>query len=128
MLRGSNAIYCGGATGGIVSITTRPAGGEPRADTTVSMATPLSRLRADGLSANVQQHLAGSSGMLGYAFDVGARHMGNSYDANGQRLAPEPSQGHTRYASDPRVARLPAGRTLPPRVGTARASNGVKGL
>ncbi|GAA7755701.1 MULTISPECIES: TonB-dependent receptor [Cupriavidus] len=93
VLRGSSAIYGGGATGGIVSITTRPAGGEPKADTTVTMSTPLSRLRADGLSANVQQHFSGSSGMLDYAFDLGARHIGNSYDAKGQRIAPEPSQG-----------------------------------
>lgn len=155
VLRGSNAIYGGGATGGIVSITTRAAGGEPRADTTVSMATPLSRLRADGMSANVQQHFAGSGGMLDYAFDVGARHIGNSYDVKGQRLAPEPSQGDlfdsnvyniggklglrfapdqpiqlalshfdasqdTRYASDPRVARLPAG-SVP-----ARALDGLQ--
>jgi iron complex outermembrane receptor protein len=41
VLRGSSAIYGGGATGGIVSITTRPAGGEPKADTTVTMSTPL---------------------------------------------------------------------------------------
>ena len=93
VLRGSSAIYGGGATGGIVSITTRPAGGKPKADTTVTMSTPLSRLRADGLSANVQQHFSGSSGMLDYAFDLGARHIGNSYDAKGQRIAPEPSQG-----------------------------------
>ncbi|HBO80964.1 MAG TPA: TonB-dependent siderophore receptor, partial [Cupriavidus sp.] len=32
-------------------------------------------------------------GMLDYAFDLGARHIGNSYDAKGQRIAPEPSQG-----------------------------------
>lgn len=93
VLRGSNAIYGGGAAGGIVSITTRPAGGPPQADTTVSLASPLTRLRADGLSGNVQQHFSGSSGIVDYAFDLGARHIGNSYDAKGQRIAPEPSQG-----------------------------------
>lgn len=93
VLRGSNAIYGGGATGGIVSITTRPAGGPPQADTTVSMSSPLTRLRADGLSGNVQQHFSGSSGIVDYALDFGARHIGNNYDAKGQRIAPEPSQG-----------------------------------
>ncbi len=144
MLRGSNAIYGGGATGGIVSITTRPAGGQPQADTTVSFGTPLTRLRADGLNGSVQQHFAGSEGIVDYAFDVGVRHTGNSYDAKGQRIAPEPSQGDmfqsnayniggklglrfapdqrvqlavshydasqdTKFASDPSVAKLPAG-------------------
>nr|WP_083253971.1 TonB-dependent receptor [Pandoraea sp. ISTKB] len=93
VLRGSSSIYGGGATGGIVSITTRPAGGEPKADTTISLGTPLSRLRADGLSADVQQHFSGSAGMLDYAFDVGGRRIGNTYDARSQRIAPEPSQG-----------------------------------
>ncbi|AKM32277.1 hypothetical protein AB870_22450 [Pandoraea faecigallinarum] len=144
VLRGSSSIYGGGATGGIVSITTRPAGGEPKADTTVSLSSPLSRLRADGLSADIQQHFSGSHDMIDYAFDVGGRRIGNSYDARGNRIAPEPSQGdlfssnnyniggklglrfapdqrvqlsvshvnssqETIYASDPSVARLPAG-------------------
>ncbi len=155
VLRGSSAIYGSGATGGIVSITTRPAGGEFKADTTVSMSTPLTRLRADGLSANVQQHFSGSADIVDYAFDVGGRHIGNSYDAKGQRIAPEPSQGDlfdsnnynvggklglrfapdqriqlavshfnasqdTRWASDPSVARLPAG-SVP-----ARAIDGLQ--
>lgn len=93
VLRGSSAIYGGGATGGIVSITTRPAGGPPQADTTLSLGSPLTRLRADGLSANLQQHFSGSEGIVDYAFDVGARRTGSSYDARGRRLAPEPSQG-----------------------------------
>ncbi len=155
VLRGSSAIYGGGATGGIVSITTRPAGGEFNADTTVSMSTPLTRLRADGLSANVQQHFSGSADIVDYAFDVGGRHIGNAYDAKGQRIAPEPSQGDlfdsnnynvggklglrfapdqrvqlavshfnasqdTRWASDPSVAKLPAG-SVP-----ARAIDGLQ--
>jgi len=144
VLRGSSAIYGGGATGGIVSITTRPAGGPPQADTTVSLSSPLTRLHADGLSANVQQHFSGSEGIVDYALDVGARRIGSSYDARSRRIAPEPSQGDlfqsdnyniggklglrfapdqrvqiavshfnanqdTNFASDPSVAKLPAG-------------------
>jgi iron complex outermembrane receptor protein len=93
VLRGSSAIYGSGATGGIVSITTRQAGGEPRAETTVSMASPLSRLSAAGLGGQVQQYFAGSAGPIDYALNFGAQHVGASYDAHGQRIAPEPSQG-----------------------------------
>ncbi len=93
VLRGSSSIYGAGATGGIVSITTRPAGGEPVAETTVTAVSPLSRLNADGLGGQLQQHFAGSQGMLDYALDLGARHNGASYDAHGRRIAPEPSQG-----------------------------------
>jgi len=93
VLRGSSSIYGAGATGGIVSITTRPAGGEAVSETTVTAVSPLSRLRADGLGGQLQQHFAGSQGKLDYALDLGARHNGASYDAQGRRIAPEPSQG-----------------------------------
>lgn len=93
VLRGSSSIYGAGATGGIVSITTRPAGGEPVSETTLTAVSPLSRLHADGLGGQLQQHFAGSQGKLDYALDLGARHNGASYDAQGRRIAPEPSQG-----------------------------------
>ncbi|MEG1626163.1 TonB-dependent receptor [Pseudomonas sp.] len=93
VIRGSSAIYGAGATGGIISITTRPAGGEPRAQTTLSAVSPLSQLDSDGLGGQLQHHLSGSQGQVDYALDFGARHIGASYDAKGQRIAPEPSQG-----------------------------------
>ncbi len=93
VIRGSSAIYGAGATGGIISITTRPAGGENRAQTSLRAESPLSRLGGDGLGGQLQQHVSGSEGQVDYALDFGARHIGASYDANGQRIAPEPSQG-----------------------------------
>ena len=93
VIRGSSAIYGAGATGGIISITTRPAGGEPRATTSLSAVSPLSKLGSDGLGGQLQHHVAGSQGRVDYALDFGARHIGASYDAKGHRLAPEPSQG-----------------------------------
>lgn len=93
VIRGSSAIYGAGATGGIISITTRPAGGETRAQTSLTAVSPLSRLGSDGLGGQLQQHFSGSQGQVDYAMDLGARHIGASYDANGKRIAPEPSQG-----------------------------------
>lgn len=154
VIRGSSAIYGSGATGGIISITTRPAGGENRAETSLSATSPLSRLGSDGLGGQFQQYFAGSQGAVDYSFDFGTRHIGASYDAHGDRIAPEPSQGDlfdsniyniggklglhidenqriqlavshydarqdTDYATDPSVAKLPAG-SVP--------ANAIKGL
>ena len=154
VIRGSSAIYGSGATGGIISITTRPAGGENRAETSLSASSPLTRLGSDGLGGQFQQYFAGSQGAVDYAFDFGTRHIGASYDAHGDRIAPEPSQGDlfdsniyniggklglhidenqriqlavshydarqdTDYATDPSVAKLPAG-SVP--------ANAIKGL
>lgn len=154
VIRGSSAIYGSGATGGIISITTRPAGGENRAETSLSATSPLTRLGSDGLGGQFQQYFAGSQGAVDYSFDFGTRHIGASYDAHGDRIAPEPSQGDlfdsniyniggklglhidenqriqlavshydarqdTDYATDPSVAKLPAG-SVP--------ANAIKGL
>lgn len=93
VLRGSSAIYGAGATGGVVAITTRPAGGAPYAETTVSLNSSLSKLRADSIGAEINHFLSGSTDVVDYAFNIGLQHIGGSYDGHGNRLAPEPSQG-----------------------------------
>ncbi|MBH1963382.1 MAG: TonB-dependent receptor [Comamonadaceae bacterium] len=144
VLRGSSAIYGSGAAGGIIAIQTKKPSGEPKAETTVTGVSPLSRLGGSGLGGEVQHYLSGGNDKLDYSFSVGGRRIGGSFDAKGDRIAPEPSQGDlfdsnvynasakvglkmdanqrlqlsashynadqdTRYASDPSVARLPAG-------------------
>lgn len=155
VIRGSNAIYGGGATGGIISITTNSAGGEPTAKTVVGFQTPLTNFSHDALSADIHQYFSGSLNDWDYALDFGYKRTGSSYDASGDRIAPEPSQGDlfdsdaysiggklgyhiddnqyiqlsanyytadqdSEYASDPSVAKLPAG-SVP-----AKAINGLK--
>lgn len=93
VIHGSSAIYGAGATGGIINITTRPAGGDMRAETTLTGTSSLTQLDHDGLGGQLQHHLSGSQGPFDYALDVGARHIGSSFDADGRRIAPEPSQG-----------------------------------
>lgn len=93
VIHGSSAIYGAGATGGIVRITTRPAGGETRSETTLTGSSSLTQLDNDSLGGELQHHLAGSQDQLDYALDLGVRHIGGSFDANGRRIAPEPSQG-----------------------------------
>lgn len=93
VVHGSSAIYGAGATGGIVNITTRPAGGESRAETTLRGSSSLTQLDSDSLGGELQHHLSGAQGQVDYAFDLGVRHVGGSFDADGKRIAPEPSQG-----------------------------------
>lgn len=93
VLRGGSAIYGSGATGGIISINTRPAGGPLKIETVVSGTAALSNLIDDGLGGRVQQFLSGSAGALDFAVDGGYRRIGGSFDGRGDRRAPEPSQG-----------------------------------
>lgn len=93
VIRGSNAIYGGGAAGGIISITTKAAGGEPTAKTVIGLQTPLTNFRSDALGGDIHQYFTGSFNAFDYAFDFGYQRIGSPYDASGDRVAPEPSQG-----------------------------------
>ena len=93
VLRGSSAIYGSGAAGGIVSIRTRQPSGEARAETTITGVSPLSRIGSAGLGGEVQHYISGGGQVFDYAVSLGARRVGGSYDARGDRIAPEPSQG-----------------------------------
>ncbi|WP_396265183.1 TonB-dependent siderophore receptor [Halopseudomonas maritima] len=93
VIHGSSAIYGAGATGGIVNISTRPANGETRSETTLIGISSLTQLDNQSLGGQLQHHQSGSQGQFDYALDLGARHTGSAFDANGHRIAPEPSQG-----------------------------------
>lgn len=93
VIRGSNAIYGSGAAGGIISITTKAAGGEPTAKTVIGLRTPLTNVRSDAFSSDIHQYFTGSLNNFDYALDFGYQRIGSPYDANGNRIAPEPSQG-----------------------------------
>ncbi|WP_246475013.1 TonB-dependent siderophore receptor [Diaphorobacter ruginosibacter] len=93
VLRGSNAIYGSGATGGVISVTTRPVGGEPVARTTVGFDSSLSHLSSEGLGAQVQHYLSGAGEVIDYEVDISARRTGGAFDGHGDRIAPDASQG-----------------------------------
>jgi len=155
VIRGSNAIYGSGAAGGTISITTKAAGGEPTAKTVIGLQSALTNFRTDALSGDIHQYFSGSLNNFDYAFDFGYQRIGSPYDARGDRVAPEPSQGDlfdadaysvggklgyhiddnqylqfaanyynaeqdSDYASDPSLAKLPAG-SVP-----AKAIKGLK--
>jgi iron complex outermembrane recepter protein len=93
VIRGSNAIYGSGAAGGTISITTKAAGGEPTAKTVIGLQSALTNFRTDALSGDIHQYFSGSLNNFDYAFDFGYQRIGSPYDARGDRVAPEPSQG-----------------------------------
>lgn len=93
VLRGSNAIYGSGATGGVISVTTRPVGGQPVARTTVGFDSSLSHLSSDGLGGQVQHYLSGAGEVVDYEVDISARRMGGAFDGHGDRIASDASQG-----------------------------------
>ncbi|MEH3040023.1 MAG: TonB-dependent siderophore receptor [Sphingomonas paucimobilis] len=93
VLRGSSAMYGSGATGGIISINTRPAGGPLRAETVLAGTGSLSNPTADSLGGRVQQFVSGEVGSLDFIVNGGFQRIGAGFDGNGDRRAPEPSQG-----------------------------------
>lgn len=93
VLRGSSAMYGSGATGGIISINTRPAGGPLRVETVLAGTGSLSNLTTDSLGGRVQQFVSGSAGSFDFIVNGGYQRIGGGFDGNGNRRAPEPSQG-----------------------------------
>lgn len=93
VLRGSNAIYGSGATGGVISVTTRPVGGESVARTTIGFDSSLSKLSREGLGAQVQHYASGAGDVVDYEVDISARRIGGAFDGHGSRIAPDASQG-----------------------------------
>ena len=93
VLRGSSAIYGSGATGGIIAINTRPAGGPLHAETVLAGSGSLSNPTADSLGGRVQQFVSGSAGAFDFIVNGGYQRIGGGFDGNGDRRAPEPSQG-----------------------------------
>lgn len=93
IVRGGNAIYGSGATGGVIFITTRQATVGHRNETSVSLSVPAAEYDADGLSYRIQQGLFGTANSFDYAFNLVYESVGAKFDANGDRIAPEPSQG-----------------------------------
>lgn len=93
VLRGGSSIYGSGATGGIISINTRPAGGPMRIETTIAGVASLSNPTGDSLGVRLQQFVSGSASGVDFALNGGYQRIGAGFDAHGDRRAPEPSQG-----------------------------------
>ncbi|WP_119461928.1 TonB-dependent receptor [Rhodospirillaceae bacterium SYSU D60014] len=94
VIRGATAIYGNGAAGGVINIITRkPDSDEPRFTTEFGGRTSLSNPDRDGLGGYIEQNIAGRQGRVDYLLNLSAETTGAFYDADGDRIPPELSQG-----------------------------------
>lgn len=91
VLRGGSAVYGSGAAGGVVNIITRR--NQAQAITKVGLQSALSELTSDGLGYRGEQYLGGDNDTFDYGLNLAWEHQDALFDANGDRIAPEPSQG-----------------------------------
>ncbi|OMH33824.1 TonB-dependent receptor [Motiliproteus sp. MSK22-1] len=91
VLRGGSAVYGSGAAGGVVNIITRR--NESGASTTVGLQSALSEIDEDGFGYRVEQQLGGGNENFDYGVNLAWESQGAFFDADGDRIAPEPSQG-----------------------------------
>ena len=90
VIRGATALYGDGATGGVINIVTRrPVDGAVQLTTDVSFNASLTHL-ADSPGGNVQQTVAGRRGAFDYLAGASVEHVGSFFDADGDRIPPDP--------------------------------------
>lgn len=91
VLRGASAVYGSGAAGGVVNIITRD--NRTGASTTLGLQSALTKVDEDGLGYRVEQQVGGGTDSYDYGVNLAWESRGGYFDADGDRIAPEPSQG-----------------------------------
>lgn len=91
VLRGGSAVYGSGAAGGVVNIITR--NNKTGVSTTLGLQSSLTKLDEDGLGYRAEQYVGGGTNSYDYGFNLALESRGAFYDAGGNRIAPDPSQG-----------------------------------
>lgn len=90
VIRGSTAVYGDGATGGIIHIITKkPKDGAALNTTTVGMDMSLTH-PADSYGVNLKNTLSGKSDQVSYLLGAAIQKNGGWFDADGDRIAPNP--------------------------------------
>jgi len=91
VLRGGSAVYGSGAAGGVVNIITRR--NEDGATTSLGIQSSLTDIGRDGFGYRGAQSLGGSGETFDYGLNLAWESQSAFFDADGDRIAPEPSQG-----------------------------------
>ncbi|SBT17247.1 Ferric aerobactin receptor precursor [Marinomonas gallaica] len=91
VLRGGSAVYGSGAAGGVVNIVTRQ--NEHKATSKIGLKSALSELDSDGLGYRAEQYVGGGDSNFDYNLNLAWESTNSFFDADGDRIAPEPSQG-----------------------------------
>ena len=112
VFRGGNALYGSGATGGVIYIYTKAG----QAQTRGQVKTSLEEISSDATSYTVSQSFSGEADGWLYRIGASIEEINGFYDADGDRLAPEPSQGDnfdsTIYSFDTKVTKTWGAQTL----------------
>lgn len=91
VLRGSTALYGDGATGGVINLITRtPAQNRLTATTDIGVNTSLTG-SGNAWGQTFQQTFSGTEGQVGYVLSAGIANIGSFFDANGDRIALDPT-------------------------------------
>lgn len=94
VVHGGSALYGDSAAGGIIYINTlKGEEGPPVFKTTLSGSTSLSRIDDDALSGRLEQQISGKYNAVDYLVSFSGEQTQGFFDADGDRIAPEPSQG-----------------------------------
>lgn len=91
VLRGGSAVYGSGAAGGVVNIITRE--NEFATTTTIGLSSSLTELDSKGIGYRAEQYAGGGDDHFDYNVNIAWEARNAFYDADGDRVAPEPSQG-----------------------------------
>jgi len=91
VLRGATALYGDGATGGVINIITRSPAQNPLTATTDIGLTRSLTGSENAWGQTLQQTFSGTEDKLGYVFSAGLARIGSFYDANGDRIALDPT-------------------------------------
>lgn len=91
VIRGSAATFGYGATGGVINIITKSGGGAPTFRTEIGGDLSLSH-PGDSLGGSFLQSVQGSAGKVDYLVSGSIREIGGYFDAEGDRIPPDPFQ------------------------------------
>ncbi|MPZ11432.1 MAG: TonB-dependent siderophore receptor [Kiloniellaceae bacterium] len=94
VVHGGSSVYGGGAAGGVIYINTlKPQEGPPTFETTVAGSSSVTQVDDDALGGRLDQKVSGKSGGFDYLFSASGEQTQGFFDAEGDRIPPEPSQG-----------------------------------
>lgn len=92
VVRGPSAIYGDGGTGGVINIITSTASEERLASQTqIGVSGALGDLSGDSLGYNLQHAISGTEDNLDFAVSGSLRTTGGFFDAEGDRIPPDPN-------------------------------------
>lgn len=93
VIHGATALYGHGGAGGVVNIITRrpDAGSEQTSE--LGLRSSLTHLGNEALGGSVRQSMISGLGDVRLVLSAGVDYVGGGYDADGNRIAPEPAQG-----------------------------------